>query len=125
MVGTSRNVERSGRRHVTRTSSIARSIEDVRHVDIDLCQYCPKCKRPEAYVEVKRMLVSDHEWDQVRRHADLCGHKCLALLVVEWDDSLGVKYFDSENGQIYGPKWGGDEVLIKVFELARDRHACW
>jgi hypothetical protein len=123
VVGTARNKERTGQRYVSKTSAIARKIQRVRHVDIDLTQYCPKCKRPQAFMEVKRYLVSDHEWDQMRRHAAFYSHGCVAILVVETLDDIGVKTWD--DGVISDVTWGGEEHLITVLEQARDVHECY
>jgi len=121
--GTARNKERTGQRYVSRTSAVARKIRHVRHVDIDLTQYCPKCKRPQAFMEVKRYLVSDHEWDQMRRHAAFYSHGCVAILVIETLDDIGVKTWDE--GTISDVTWGGEEHLMSVLEGARDAHVCW
>jgi len=122
---TARNIERTGKRKVTSLSRIARRVEDVRGIDIDYVQYCRKCLHPTAFCESKGILVSDREWEYIRRHAEHYGHGCLAILVVEGrDDTLGVKYYNSATGEIYGPKWGGEELLIGVLERARDRHLC-
>ena len=122
---TSRNVERTGQRKVTRLSSIARKVDNVRGIDIDYVQHCRYCLRPTAFCESKGILVSDKEWEYVRNHAAFYGNRCLAMLVVESrDDTLGVKYFDSSTGEIHGPKWGGEELVIGVLEKARDWHAC-
>lgn len=122
---TIRNVERSGKRKVTRLSSIARKIEGVRGIDIDYVQYDPRCLHPTAFCESKGILVSDKEWEYVRRHAEYYGNGCLAMLVVEArSGDLGVKYYDSSSGEIHGPKWGGEELVISVLEKARDRHRC-
>jgi hypothetical protein len=122
-VGTARNQERTGQRYVSKTSAIARKIPRVRHTDVDLTQWCPKCKRPQCFIEVKRYLVSDHEWDQVRRHAAFYGHDCIALLVIETLDAIGIKAYD--DGVISDVKWGEEEDLAGVLESARDRHECW
>ena len=122
---TIRNVERTGRRKVTRLSSIARKVEGVRGIDIDYVQYDPRCLHPTAFCESKGILVSDREWEYIRRHAEFYGNACLAVLVVEnKDGSLGVKYYNSATGKIYGPRWGGEELLIGVLERARDWHKC-
>ena len=122
-IGTPRNRERTGQRYVSKTSAIARKIPRVRHTDVDLTQWCPKCKRPEAFIEVKRYLVSDHEWDQARRHAAFYSHGCIAMLVIETLDSIGVKTW--EEGTISDVAWGGEELLVEVLERARDVHGCW
>lgn len=120
------NVERTGRRKVTRLSSIARTVKDVRHVDIDLTQWCPQCKRPQIFAEVKSYPVRDAEWDQMRRHAKHYGHGCIAILVIETPDgSLGVKIYSPQGESISGVNWGGEEYLRKVLEKARDIHVCW
>ena len=119
-----RNAERTGKRKVTRLSSIARKIENVRGIDIDYVQYAVPCLHPTAFCESKGVLVSDKEWEYVRNHASFYGNGCLALLVIEKENTLGVKYFDSSTGEMHGPKYGGEEVLIMVLEKARDRHAC-
>jgi hypothetical protein len=117
------NVERTGKRKVTRLSSIARKIEGVRHVDLDLTQWCPKCKRPEIFAEVKGRLAPDGEWDQARRHAKFYGHNAIALLVIEAED-IGVKVYASSDDKIRDVIWG-EEYLIRVLSQARDMHTCW
>lgn len=121
--GTARNRERTGQRYVSKTSAIARKIRNVRHTDVDLTQWCPKCKRPECFIEVKRYLVSDHEWDQVRRHAAFYSHGCIAILVIETLDSIGIKTY--EDGTVSDVTWGGEDVLVEVLVRARDVHGCW
>jgi hypothetical protein len=121
---TFRNFERTGKRRVTQLSSIARKVENVRGIDIDYVQYCCLCLRPTAFCESKRVLVSDREWEYVRNHAAFYGDNCYALLVIERQHDIGVKYFDSNTGEIYGPKFGGEEILIFVLEKARDKHKC-
>jgi hypothetical protein len=122
---TSRNVERTGKRKLTRTSQVARGIRGVRHLDQDLFQWCPDCKRPELFVEVKSVPVSKSEWDMTRRFADYFQHNCLALLVVEaWYGDLGVQIYDGET--ISDLHWSDTEdYLISVMERARDSHVCW
>ena len=44
------NIERTGARDLT-LSTFARHIPDVRHVDIDLMQVCPRCDQPEMVME--------------------------------------------------------------------------
>jgi hypothetical protein len=123
MPGTWRNRERTSQRSVTRLSTIARTIEKVRHTDVDLTQWCPRCKKPEVFAEVKRSVVSDHEWDQVRRHAKTYGHGCIAILVIEGIDIIGVKVYKDD--VISDITWGGEEDVIQVLESARDAHSCW
>lgn len=122
---TARNFERTGKRKVTRLSSIARKVDNVRGIDIDYVQHCRYCLRPTAFCESKGILVPDKEWEYVRNHAAFYGNRCLAMLVVESKDgALGVKYYDSSTGKIYGPRWGGEELVIEVLERARDWHTC-
>jgi hypothetical protein len=122
---TARNFERTGQRKVTRLSSIARKVEGVRGIDIDYVQHCYRCLRPTAFCESKGILVSDREWQYIRKHAEFYGNYCLAILVVEpRSGTLGVKYYNSSTGEIYGPKWGTEELLITVLEKARDWHKC-
>lgn len=125
--GTWRNAERTGERKVTRLSTVARTIPRVRHVDIDLVQYCPKCKKPQVFAEVKSHVIPDSQWDQMRRHADAYGHKCIALLVVEVPDSelLGVRVYTSEDKKLTEVVWGDEEHLGRVLARARDIHECW
>lgn len=122
--GTRRNAERTGQRKVTKLSAAARTIEGVRHVDIDLMQYCPSCKRPEAFFEVKSSPVSSWEWEQTRRLATSFG--CVAVLVVEpWYGDIGTSVYDPSVGVVEGVTWAGDETgLLRVLEAARDRHEC-
>jgi hypothetical protein len=47
------NEERSHYRYVSTLSYWARRVPGVRHLDLDLYQYCPRCKQPEAFCEVK------------------------------------------------------------------------
>ena len=117
-------MERTGKRKVTKLSSIARKVENVRGIDIDYVQYAVPCLHPTAFCESKSYNVSDKEWEYVRNHASHYGNGCLALLVIEKPDTLGVKYFDSSTGEIYGPRYGGEEILIMILERARDRHRC-
>ena len=120
------NIERTGKRKLTRLSSIAREIEGVRHFDLDLYQTCASCKRPQMFSEVKSYLVPDAEWDQVRRHAAFYGHSCLGLLVVESAfGDIGVKVYDSADNTISKVCWDGEDYLIEVLERARDAHTCW
>src|SRR6266704_5117135 len=122
---TARNFERTGQRKVTRLSTIARKVEGVRGIDIDYVQYDPRCLHPTAFCESKGILVSDKEWEYIRKHAEFYGNNCLAVLVVESrDGSIGVKYYNSSTEEIYGPKWGTEELLIGVLEKARDWHTC-
>jgi hypothetical protein len=123
VVGTWRNQERTGQRSVTKLSTIARGIKNVRHTDVDLTQWCPRCKKPEVFAEVKRSVVSDYEWDQVRRHAKTYGHDCIAILVIEGIGTIGIKVY--KDGVISDITWGGEEDVIQVLESARDAHACW
>lgn len=125
--GTWRNSERAGRRVVTRLSKVARRVENVRHVDIDLKQYCPSCKRPQLFAESKRTLVNDHEWQQVRLEASYWGHGCMGLLVIEpaQGDTIGVKVFDSRTQEITPVQWADEDFLVFLMERARDRHECW
>ena len=123
--GTWRNTERTGQRTVTKLSTVARQIDKVRHVDIDLTQWCPRCKRPQVFAEVKRYLVSDYEWEQVRRHAAFYSHDCIAILVIETLDDIGVKVYDPAFDLLTDVTWGGEEYLTRVLERARDIHVCW
>ena len=125
MTGTWRNQERTGQRHVTQLSGLARKVEGVRHCDLDLYQFCPRCKRPELFAEVKSRLVSRWEWEQARRHAAYYGHGCLAILVIEGRESLGVTVYDSADNTISDVNWSGAGYLTSVLERARDIHVCW
>ena len=120
-----RNHERTGQRYVSRLSTIARSIKGVRHYDCDLYQTCPECKRVQVFAEVKKYLVSDREWEQTRLFAKSTGHKCVAILVIETLDDIGVKIYNPETGEISDTNWGGEEYLRKVLDRARDVHECW
>jgi|SRR6185437_3550820 len=124
---TERNVERTGKRKVTRLSAIARQVENVRHYDQDLYQVCPDCKFPQLFAEVKSRDVSEREWEQTRRFAMFYGRGCLALLVVEPPDSekIGVRIFSSHSGLISPLTWGGEGYLKVVLKGARDRHECY
>jgi hypothetical protein len=124
-VGTWRNAERSGKRSVTRLSTVARRVENVRHTDVDLTQWCPRCRKPQIFAEVKRSVVSDYEWDQARRHAKTYGHGCIAILVIEGIDVIGIKIYDSGTQEISDVTWGDEGSLRTVLEAARDRHECW
>lgn len=83
------------------------------------------------FAEVKSWVVADSQWDQMRRHADHYGHKCIAILVVEhWAEeqaveSLGVRVYTSEDQKITDITWGGEEYLERVLTYARDIHGCW
>lgn len=126
MTGTWRNQERTGHRHVTQLSKLARTIGDVRHFDLDLYQTCPKCKRPELFAEVKSKLVPRWEWEQTRRHASYYGHGCLAILVIEHHNgALGCMVYDSADNSISEVDWTGEGYLTSVLERARDIHVCW
>lgn len=126
VIGTARNIERSGKRSVTKLSTIARKVPGIRAIDIDLVPYCPRCKHPLAFCESKRTLVSDAEWDQMRRHARHYGHGVIALLVIEPDAGpLGVKVYDPAADSISPVSWGGEEFLLHVLGSARDSHACY
>lgn len=125
MTGTRRNIERTGTRHVTFLSALARHVEGVRHFDLDLYQTCPSCKRPQLFAEVKSHLVSRWEWEQTRRHAVYYGHGCLAILVIE-GNCLGFLVYDSADDSISSPDWlSGRQGLTAVLERARDIHKCW
>jgi hypothetical protein len=50
MVGGPSNVERTGTRDLTLSRAL-RKIPDVRHIDIDMLQYCPLCRKIEVVVE--------------------------------------------------------------------------
>lgn len=119
-IGTRRNVERTGQRYVSRLSAIARQVEDIRVLDLDLWTYCPYCKRPELFAEVKKYMVTDAEWAQTRMLAEDYG--CMALLVIETPGDIGVRiYWD---GDITPVTWGGEEDVARVLRDARDRHVC-
>lgn len=118
-----RNQERTGRRKVTRLSTVARKVSGVRHFDLDLYQTCEKCKRPQLFAEVKSREVSDAEWYQTRKHAERWG--CVAILVVEAAERIGVKKYFSSTGMITPHVIYGDEDdLLRVLEHARDIHEC-
>jgi hypothetical protein len=121
-IGTERNRERSGKRKVTRLSAIARQVEGIRAIDIDLVPYCPKCGAPLAFCEVKSYEVHDNEWAQIRRHADFYG--CLAFLFVEETERTGVKRYSSSSGIISTLLYGGENLVLKALEYARDIHEC-
>lgn len=122
--GTDRNVERTGKRRVSRLSAIARRVEDVRGIDVDYVQYCPACRYPQAFCEVKSREVHDKEWEQVRLFAAHYGNQCLALLVVEKGSQIGVKRYSSWSGIISPLFYGGEGHLLQALEHARDIHAC-
>lgn len=123
---TVRNVERTGKRRVTRLSTVARKVEHVRGIDIDYVQYCRRCLKPQAFCESKPWHVPDREWDQMRRHAAYYGHNAVAMLVVEPDvGPVGVKIFYSSTGLISPIIWGGEEHLQRSLEHARDCHECY
>lgn len=125
MTGTWRNTERTGKRRVTRLSTIARSVPHVRHMDMDLIQWCPKCKRPQLFAEVKSSFVNKWEWEQTRKHASYYGHGCLAILVVEGKDVLGTVVYDSADDSFTTTPRAGEAYLTSVLERARDIHVCW
>lgn len=122
IVGTQRNQERTGKRTVTRLSAIARKVEGIRAIDIDLVPYCPRCGDPLAFCEVKPYEVHDAEWRQIRRHADFWG--CLALLVIEKENDIGVKIYNSFSGLTTPVFYGGEKHLLSVLCDARDIHVC-
>lgn len=47
------NEERDWRRYVTTSSIWARKVPGLRHLDLDLFQYCNICTKPELFIEVK------------------------------------------------------------------------
>lgn len=49
-VGTSNNIERSFERDLT-FSRFMRTVEGVRHLDLDLYQYCPECMKVQVVFE--------------------------------------------------------------------------
>lgn len=122
VTGTPRNVERTGRRKVTRLSAIARKVEGIRAIDIDLVPYCPRCGDPLAFCEVKSYEVHDAEWSQIRRHADFWG--CVAILVIEKGNDIGVRMYSSFSGLTTPVFYGGEEYLLSVLCRARDIHSC-
>jgi hypothetical protein len=124
VTGTWRNAERSGQRKPTRLSGIARRIENVRHTDVDLTQWCPQCKKPQVFAEVKSMPVPDAEWDQARRHAKTYSRGCIAILVIELPGDLGVRIYNPADDTLGETKWGED-FLVRVLQRARDRHECY
>ena len=64
------NVERNHRRYVSTASYWARDVKNVRHLDCDLFQYCPKCKRPEMFFEVKSKIEQHPaHWELTRLQA--------------------------------------------------------
>lgn len=123
--GTWRNRERSGKRQLTRLSTIARNVKDVRHLDFDLIQYCPGCHRPQAFCEVKKYPIPDKGWEQIRLHAAHWGQSCVAILVVEAAERIGVKQYFSSTGMITPHViYGNEDDLQRVLEHARDIHEC-
>lgn len=103
-----------------------RDIPGIRAIDVDLITYCHRCLHPMTFCEVKKVLVSDREWQQMRLHAKHWGHSCLALLVIEPDlGEIGTKVYDSLTDVISDVTWGGEEFLQRVLERARDRHVCY
>ena len=126
MVGTSRNRERTGKRKVTELSRIARLVPNVGQIDIDLTQYCRKCRRPQAFMESKPWEVPDGHWDQCRRHARFYGHNCIALLCIEPQmGPVGTKVYASADDSIRSVVWGGEEHLLYVLNQAKEIHVCW
>lgn len=123
--GTWRNRERTGERPLSRLSGIARHVGNVRHTDIDLTQWCPACRRPQVFAEVKSAPARDGEWDQCRRHASFYAHGCLAMLVIEGAGCLGMRVYDSRDGRISNVKYGDEEMVTAVLGYARDIHRCW
>lgn len=125
MIGTYRNVERSGKRRVTRLSTIVRKIPGIRAIDVDLITYCPRCLHPMAFCEVKKVLVGDREWQQMRLHAKHWGNNCIALLVIEPDlGEIGVKVYASADNTIRDVVWGGESYLTYVLNQAKEIHDC-
>jgi hypothetical protein len=120
--GTARNAERTGKRTVSRLSSVARKVENVRHYDCDLYQVCARCKYPQLFAEVKSYDASDSEWLQTRLLAD--SFDCIAILVIEKGDDLGVKTYNSLSGIITPLIWGRENYLLSILKAARDRHEC-
>lgn len=125
IVGTERNQERTGKRRVSRLSAIARRVEDVRGIDVDYVQYCPRCRYPQAFCEVKSREVHDKEWEQVRILASHYGNHCVALLIIEAERRLGYKeYFSSTNLFMAHATYGTEEDILLLLEHARDIHEC-
>lgn len=94
-------------------------------MDLDLIQWCPECKRPQLFAEVKSSFVSRREWEQTRRHASYYGHGCLAILVIEGQDAIGTVVYDSADDSISEAPRAGEQYLTSVLERARDIHVCW
>lgn len=124
--GTRRNIERTGERHVTRLSSVARRVENVRGIDVDYVQYCPRCRSPQVFCEVKSRDVHDREWEQVRIFARHWGNGCIALLVIEPPQQyLGYRaYYSSTDLFMAHPVYGSEDDLQRKLEHARDIHEC-
>ena len=123
--GGERNRERTGQRPLTQLSGIARKVKGVRHLDVDLYMFCPVCKTPTIFFEVKPVCVKDSEWAQVRMLAGHFGHGTQAALVVEQGERLGIKTYDSETDYIHPLLWVDEEYLIRYMEQVRDQHGCY
>lgn len=81
----SSNAERSHYRYVSTLSYWARRVRGVRHLDLDLYQYCPRCFTPEVFFEVKPATIHEAYWQMTRKLADDTPGSC-ALLVAEPHD---------------------------------------
>jgi hypothetical protein len=78
------NEERTGERNFLPLSSAAREVFGVRHQDIDLFQYCPRCKHPEVFIEATSS-TRDKYTHPLRIVASMCGVPTL-LVRHEWND---------------------------------------
>lgn len=126
------NEERSGQRNFMPLSKAAREVFGVRHQDIDLVQYCSRCKRPELFMEstsstgnkytqVLRIIAEKfdapvlmirHEWNDVRHE-----HPVDLYL---WLPGNIMKNVDPDQ-TLEGTDWG---AVKAVMLNTHERHEC-
>jgi hypothetical protein len=124
--GTANNNERSdGYRKVPAVSGYARPVTGVRHLDLDLYQYCPDCGEPQIFVESKTIKEQTYaaNWGQTRRFAEAFGVPAMLVIEKFSGESLGVKLARAPEYLIQDKGWRTQPELQKFFEHARDLHA--
>jgi hypothetical protein len=89
------NKEFSHRRFVTTMSYWARLVQHVRHLDMDLYQYCEDCLMPEVFFEGKTKAGTT-QWEMTRRFADRFGVP--ALLVEENNRVIEARCAGAQSG---------------------------
>ena len=76
-----RNVELTGLRYRPHVSAWARDLNGLRHLDLDLYQYCHVCGQPELVAEVKKTTAKKVQWEQTRLLGRALG--CWSCLIIE------------------------------------------